>query len=100
MYNIVNTSNNDITITNVDLKNKIRELNELEKKEVFNIILNYKEKYTVNNNGIFINLSNVSNEAKRDLINFISFCKSNNKELCENEEYRNQFKNKIDNQNN
>ena len=100
MYNIVNTSNNDVTITNVELKNKIKKLNDLEKKEVFNIITNYKEKYTINNNGIFINVSNISDVAKKDLINFITFCKSNNQELYENEEYRNQFKNKIDNDSN
>ena len=56
--------------------------------EIFRIIKNNKEKYSTNNNGIFINLSALKLISIKEISSFLSFCENNNKILKQEEEQR------------
>jgi hypothetical protein len=79
-------SNNSLMIKNVDnqiytnmeIKTKIDKLSENEMFEIFKIIKNKKEKYSTNNNGIFINLSTLKKLTITEICNFLNFCDNNN----------------------
>jgi len=88
--NIINniTDNKKIIYSNIELKNKIELLSEHEVLEVFRIIKNNKEKYSTNNNGIFINISTLKKLSIQEISNFILFCENNNKILEREEEQR------------
>ena len=88
--NIINniTDNKKIIYSNIELKNKIELLSEHEVLEVFRIIKNNKEKYSTNNNGIFINISTLKKVSIQEISNFILFCENNNKILEREEEQR------------
>ena len=88
--NIINniTDNKKIIYSNIELKNKIELLSEHEVLEVFRIIKNNKEKYSTNNNGIFINISTLKKVSMQEISNFILFCENNNKILEREEEQR------------
>ena len=67
----------------------------LEYKEIFNIIKNNNCQYSSNNNGIFINLSNVDEETINKIFDFLKFTKQKKKELNEKECYIEDFKKNI-----
>jgi len=71
-------------ITNKDRKfisSTIKKLSESEHIEIFKIINNHTDKYTENKNGIFINLSKISDKVNRKIIDFINYCLNNKKIL-------------------
>jgi hypothetical protein len=51
-----------------------------EQEEIFRIIRKWKVSYSENSNGIFFDLSTVSNEAFDQIKEYISFCMNNRKE--------------------
>ena len=64
-----------------DLIKNIKTLSTNEHIQIFYIIKNANVKYTENNNGIFINLSNVDNTILNKLVKFVEYAKINNTEL-------------------
>ena len=73
---------------NLDIEKKkliknIEKLSKLELKEVFILLKNKNIEYSINKNGIFINLKNFDKELITELQNYVIFCK-NNKTFLEN----------------
>jgi hypothetical protein len=62
----------------LELKRRIDNLDELQKQEVFKIMLQQNEKYTSNINGIFVNLSILNKSTITDINKYIEFCALNN----------------------
>ena len=93
--NIKIEKNVDNTIKNNDnliLKKKklieiSKNLTKIEYLEIFNIIQEDKCTYSENKNGIFINLSNVSEITIDKIFNFINFIKHKKEDLLKYEEY-------------
>ena len=102
--NIKIEKNVDNTIKNNDnliLKKKklieiSKNLTKIEYLEIFNIIQEDKCTYSENKNGIFINLSNVSEITIDKIFNFINFIKHKKEDLLKYEEYVTIAKNTID----
>ena len=71
------------------LLEKIHTLSSTEHEEIFNIIQRISENasitYTSNKNGIFFNLSTLSDDILREIDVFVNFCHSNKKNLDEYE---------------
>ena len=67
------------------LKQEIECLHENEQKEIFKIIKNNGNKFTNNNNGIFINMNKLEGITIDKLEEFIKFCKDNNIKLEDHE---------------
>jgi hypothetical protein len=88
-----NISNNDTLITKkkklIDIS---KNLTKIEYLEIFNIIQNDGCSYSENKNGIFINLMNVSEDTIDKIFNFIDFIKHKKEDLIKHEEYVNNFK--------
>jgi hypothetical protein len=82
--NVLNTKEL-IMYNNIQIKKFIDEFTEDQQIEIFKIIKYYDEYYSSNNNGIFINLDNISNNCKKEIITFINFSKQNNECLQEME---------------
>ena len=72
-----------------------KNLSKLEYLEIFNIIEEDKCQYSENKNGIFINLSNVSEETINKIINFINYIKNKKEELSEYDKFINNTKKNI-----
>lgn len=75
-------------ITVEEKKKLIEYVGELNKDaciEIFKIVQNYTNKYTKNNNGIFINLNNLDNNCLCEIKKFVDFCRDNEKKLKEKE---------------
>ena len=93
--NIKIEKNVDNTVKNNDnliLKKKklieiSKNLTKIEYLEIFNIIQEDKCIYSENKNGIFINLSNVSENTIDKIFNFINFIKHKKEDLLKYEEY-------------
>ena len=64
------------------IKSSISQLSENEHIEIFKIIRDETDKFTENNNGIFINLSKLSNPTIIKIVDFINYC-INNKTLLD-----------------
>lgn len=67
-------------------KNLVEDISSLDKNEllnVFNIIKKFTKKFTINDNGIFINLSILNDDAITNLIVYVNECKENRKKLEE-----------------
>ena len=75
-----------------EIKNRIDELYETEMVEIFKIIKDNKEKYTTNNNGIFINISHLKPITIREITKFLIFSEKNNKLLDKEEEERDLYR--------
>jgi hypothetical protein len=75
-----------------EIKNRIDNLYETELVEIFKIIKDNKEKYTTNNNGIFINICNVKPITLTEITNFLIFSEKNNKLIDKEEEERNIYR--------
>ena len=63
------------------IRESIGKLDTNEHLEIFKIIKNYTDKYSENNNGIFINMSYLEDEALWKIHNFIEFCLENKIQL-------------------
>ena len=73
---------------NLDIEKKkliknIEKLSKLELKEIFILLKNKNIEYSINKNGIFINLKKFDKELITELQNYVIFCK-NNKIFLEN----------------
>lgn len=75
---------------------KINTLSSTEHEEIFNIIQRLSEKefinYTINKNGVFFNLSSLSDEVLEAIDRFVNFCHLNKKNLDEYEKQLNECK--------
>ena len=60
-----------------ELKREIEKLRREEHLEIFKIIKTETDKYTENNNGIFINLKNLTPETLYKIGSFVKYCKEN-----------------------
>ena len=69
-----------------------KNLSKLEYLEIFNIIQDDKCQYSENKNGIFINLSNVSESTIDKIFDFINFIKHKREDLLKHEELINNTK--------
>ena len=83
-----NTFHNYTTTEIKELHKKLSNLQEPEHIEIFNIIRNYTDKYTVNAYGVHINMSKLSNEALTKIDQFIKFSINNKKKLDNDKEHR------------
>ncbi len=71
-----------------ELRDKINQLQDYEKKEIF-IILKNKVKYTQNKNGLFFNMSSWTEEIKEMVEKLIIFIEENKHKLKQREEIQN-----------
>ena len=86
----INKSNADmLSIKKKKLIETSKNLTQLEYLEIFNIIENDKCQYSENKNGIFVNLTNVSENTIDKIFNFINFIKHKKEDLIKHEEYVN-----------
>ena len=74
------------------IRESIGKLDTNEHLEIFKIIKNYTDKYSENNNGIFINMSYLEDEALWKIHNFIEFCLENKIQLNDDQEERKNYK--------
>ena len=65
------------------LKKKIDSLSESRCVELFEIIKRYTEQYTINKNGVFLNLKTASDELLEQIQKFINYIDSVNQTLNE-----------------
>lgn len=85
------------------LVEKINKLLPIEQEEIFKIIKRFNIKYTENNNGIFINLSNnVDNQYLKEIENYINYLEINKTNIKDIEQICTNITNKqkIDDKNN
>ena len=64
-----------------DLKKQISDLLPIQQNEIFNIILNKNINYTSNNNGVFINITNMEDPLIDEINNYINYIKNNEERL-------------------
>lgn len=74
------------------LMDKISGLGSTEHAEIFRILKKHNIPHTQNKNGIFVNITSVSNDVIKELSDFVAFCAHNNKELEEYDKRLNQCK--------
>lgn len=55
----------------------IKSMTQTEYEEIFRILKNNKETYTENSNGIFFDVSSISDETYKDMNQYILFCRKN-----------------------
>jgi hypothetical protein len=80
------------TLTLKEIKNRIDNLYETELIEIYKIIKGNKEKYTVNNNGIFVNICNLKPISITEITQFLIFSEKNNKLIDKEEEERDLYR--------
>lgn len=56
--------------------------------EIFKILKLYNIKYTENNNGIFINMTNINDECLNKINNYVNFINENKKNIIEFEKVK------------
>jgi hypothetical protein len=78
----------------------IKNLNNVELNEIYNILKINDCAYTENKNGIFINLANIDEKILDDIYNFINFSKTKNEELIIKEEIIEKHRENINKYNN
>jgi hypothetical protein len=86
---------NDVMSKKKKLVEFTRDLNRLELMEIFYIFKKYECSYTENTNGIFINITNVSEEVINRVYTFIAYIKEKKRELNQYENMLNVEKDKI-----
>jgi len=69
----------------INIKNSIEKMNKIQQTEVFKIIKNNELDYNENNNGVFINLTNVNDNVICELEKYIVFVENQNTYLIEQE---------------
>lgn len=90
--NNIEEEKKNLDISNTEIKKYIEDLSEIEQAEIYKIIKLNNENFSINTNGIFFNLSKISNLSKQQIISFIFFCKNNNNILNNDEKNRDQYK--------
>jgi hypothetical protein len=104
ILSIENLQKNTMTIgsvTNVecfshsDIRSKMDKLTDDEYLEIFKIVKGAGEKYSINKNGIFINLNTLRKTTIQEISNFLYFCESNDRLLYEDEKTREIYKQSI-----
>lgn len=79
-----NDDKNTITLQEKNkMKKKIEQLNTNHCSELFEIIKKNTEKYTINKNGVFLNLKNLNQKTLHEINHFLSYIDSVNKTLNE-----------------
>lgn len=76
-----------------EITQKIASLSKTEHYEIFKVFQKHGVKYTQNKNGLFFNLSDVSDEAIHEIIKLLDFFIINKAELDEHEKKINECKN-------
>lgn len=71
------------------ISNYAQNLQKEEYIEIFKIIKKHNEKFTQNNNGVFITLNKLSQTTMTEIINFIDFCIDNHQRLEKDNNQRN-----------
>ena len=80
MYNVdINVKSDKKTLRK--LQEDVKKLDKIQQYEIYKIIKKFNNKLTENNNGIFINLSYLSNECIIEINNFIKYSIDNKKRL-------------------
>lgn len=74
------------------LMDKISTLGSTEHAEIFRILKKHGVPHTQNNNGVFVNITTVSDDIIKEVSDFVTFCFRNNKELEEYDKRLNQCK--------
>tara|TARA_B100000029_G_scaffold274425_1_gene269240 strand:+ start:182 stop:922 length:741 start_codon:yes stop_codon:yes gene_type:complete len=77
------------------IANKIKCFQKEEYLEILRIVDNYREKYSENKNGIFINLSKLKDQTVIDIHNFVEFCIKNRNKLDRDNKNRDDIKYKL-----
>ena len=83
-------STNYLSKSIVELKRQIEKLTEIQLQEIFKILLKNNEKYTVNTNGIFVNISILKKTTIHEISSYIEFCNKSDIYLDEIDKERNQ----------
>jgi hypothetical protein len=92
IYDTHKDINQNTILTLSEIKNRILNLYENEMFEIFKIIKDNKEKYTTNNNGIFVNISTLKPITITEITKFLIFSDKNNKLLDKEEEERDLYR--------
>lgn len=82
-----------------NLKNTIEGLNQTYHKQLFNIFHKNNINYSENRNGVFINISNLSEEVTKELEKHIEYIKKQEKRLLDIENKKKKYKKIIENSN-
>jgi len=93
--NILKTNNDNLISKKKKLIEITKNLTKIEYFEIFNIITEEQCQYSENKNGIFINLSNVTEKTIDRIFEFINFVKHKKEDLIKHEEYLIYFKKNI-----
>ena len=93
--NILKSNNDNLILKKKKLIEISKNLTKIEYFEIFNIITDDQCQYSENKNGIFINLSNVSEKTIDRIFEFINFVKHKKEDLIKHEEYLTYFKKNI-----
>ena len=72
-----------------ELKRQMEKLTEIQLQEIFKIMLKHNEKYTVNTNGIFVNISILKKTTIHEIASYIEFCNKSDIYLEEIDKERN-----------
>ncbi len=83
----------------LNLRHTISKMNKSDQIEVFKLLKKKKVKYTENKNGIFINLTKLSNKILLELQNFVDFSIQNKNTLEKENIIRDSFRDKFDKDN-
>jgi hypothetical protein len=70
------------------IKKKIESMNKLQQGEIFKIFLINEIDYNENNNGIFINLTNISKNVLKELKKYINYVENQNQFLDKQEKQK------------
>lgn len=70
------------------IKKKIESMNKLQQGEIFKIFLINEVDYNENNNGIFINLTNISKNVLKELKKYINYVENQNQFLDKQEKQK------------
>ena len=73
------------------IKNRIERMNKLQQKEVFKIFLVNHIDYNENNNGIFINLTNINKNIVKELKKYIEYVDKQNNFLNKQEKQKEMY---------
>ena len=77
----------------INIKNKIEEMNKFHQIEILKILKNTNVILNENKNGIFVNLSDISNDNLDNLKKYINYVSVQENQLSKFEDKKEQFKN-------
>ena len=80
------------TLNRKTLMDRISALGQTEHAEIFRILKKHGVPHTQNKNGVFVNITTVSDDIVQEVSEFVSFCSRNNKELEDYDKRLNQCK--------